>query len=104
MRFAELIDDKRFHRLIAVCQDRRKDDEEAVNSIVAISLDGSGDFRILASSADFLAHRKSAPTESVWLGYLGGHRNMPWDSTKLYTADFSENGKLGKPILYCRRR
>jgi len=99
MRFAELIYDKRFHRLIAVCQDQRKDDEEAVNSIVAISLDGSGDFRILASGADFYSSPKisSDGKRLAWVSW--NHPNMPWDSTKLYTADFSENGKLGKPIL-----
>jgi hypothetical protein len=97
MRFGDLCYDNRFQRLIAVCEDHRKDDEEAINMIVSVSLDKTGDYRILAAGADFYSSPKISPDgkKLAWIQWK--HPNMPWDSSNLYMAEFGDNGKLGKP-------
>lgn len=99
MRFAEPVYDRRFDRLIAVAEDHRKDDEEAVNSIVSISVDGTGEHRILAGGFDFYSSPRISPDGKRMAWVCWKHPNMPWDSTQIFMADFNESGALKKPLL-----
>ncbi len=64
------------------------------NSIVAISLDGTGTMTPLAAGADFYASPKLSAdgTMLAWLSWE--HPNMPWDGTELNIGAFDQNGLL----------
>jgi dipeptidyl aminopeptidase/acylaminoacyl peptidase len=66
---------------------------EAVNEIVSLALDGSGEPRVLASGRDFY----SFPRVSLygeWLAWTcWDHPNMPWDGTELWVAPLADSGE-----------
>lgn len=59
---------------------------EAVNEIVAIPVDGSGEPQVLVGGPDFVANPRLSPSgmQLVWIQW--DHPNMPWDSTELCAA------------------
>lgn len=91
LRYADFIVDAPRDRLICVREDHRSGDREAVNTLVAIPLDG-GDQRILAEGNDFYASPRLSPDgrRLAWLTW--NHPNMPWDGTELWLADLDDNG------------
>ncbi len=103
LRYADGMIDARRNRLVCVREDHRQTDREAVNSIVALDLDG-GEGEILVSGSDFYA----APCVSAdgstlcWLSW--DHPNMPWDDTQLWIAPILPDGALGSPTKIAGRR
>ncbi len=103
LRYADGMIDARRNRLVCVREDHRQTDREAVNSIVALDLDG-GEGDILVSGSDFYA----APCVSAdgstlcWLSW--DHPNMPWDDTQLWIAPILPDGALGSPTKIAGRR
>jgi dipeptidyl aminopeptidase/acylaminoacyl peptidase len=95
LRFADFILDAARNRLISVCEDHTKGDQEAANRIVAVSLT-DGKVTTLVEGADFYSNPRLSPdgTKLSWL--LWNHPNMPWDGTELYVAAFAGDGRLGK--------
>jgi len=70
-----------------VCVRERHDaGAEALNEIVAVPIDGSGEPQVLVSGPDFVANPRLSPSgmQLVWVQW--GHPNMPWDSTELCAA------------------
>lgn len=101
-RYADFIADRSRDRLISVREDHHDADpentnREAVNRLVAVSLDGSGAETILAEGADFYSSPRLSPDGSklAWLSW--NHPNMPWDGCELWLASFDEAGGLGEP-------
>jgi dipeptidyl aminopeptidase/acylaminoacyl peptidase len=96
-RYADLRPDLARRRFYAVREDHRGSGE-AVNTIVAIPLDG-GDPSVLVSGADFFASpRLSADgARLAWLEW--DHPDMPWDATRLRVASFEPDGTLGQATL-----
>ncbi len=98
LRFANGVIDEPRGRGIWVHEDHTDANSEAVNSIVAMPLDGGG-LTTLVSGNDFY----SAPTLSpdgksmVWLTW--NHPNMPWDGCELWLAQFEDDGSLSEPVL-----
>ncbi len=116
MRFAEALFDPARKRLIAVCEEhsirsksmsateaqteaQAEAQIEAINSIVAIALDGSGKVTELTHGCDFYAMPKLSPAgdKLAWLSW--NHPNMPWDGTSLFVANLDADGNLGSPAL-----
>ena len=103
LRYADGMIDARRNRLVCVREDHRQTDREAVNSIVALDLDG-GEGDILVSGSDFYA----APCVSAdgstlcWLSW--DHPNMPWDDTQLWIAPILPHGALRSPTKIAGRR
>ena len=97
MRYAESLLDKSRGQLVCIREDHTGDGEP-VNTIAALSLDGSDAGTVLVSGSDFYASPRISPDGSqlAWLSW--DHPNMPWDSVTLWIADFQPNGALGKPI------
>lgn len=93
-RYADPAVDRGRARLIAVREDH-SGDGEAINTLVTIPLDGSGDVRVLASGADFYSSPRLAPdgTRLAWLSW--NHPNMPWDGMDLWVAEMRPDGSLG---------
>ena len=94
LRYADIILDRRRHRLICVREDHTATDREAVNAIVALDVDGRGDAQVLASGYDFYSSPRLSPDGRflAWLSWR--HPNMPWDGTELWTAEILEDGTL----------
>ncbi|MGB9751504.1 MAG: peptidase [Roseiflexus castenholzii] len=93
-RYADFEVDRRRNRLIGVREDH-SGSGEAVNTIVAISLDGAAEQRVLVSGADFYANPRLSP-DGQWLAWLSwNHPNMPWDAAELWVAPVREDGMPG---------
>lgn len=89
-------------RLIAVREDHTGTGE-AVNTLVAIPLDGTAAedataIQVLAAGADFYASPSLSPdgTQLAWLTW--DHPNLPWDGTTLWVAEVLPTGDLGRPV------
>ena len=103
-RYADLCLDARRQRLVGVREDHTVEGSEAVNTLVAVPLDGSAaddPARVvgLASGSDFVA----APRLSrdgrrlAWMRW--NHPNMPWDGTECVVADVLADGSLSLPTV-----
>jgi dipeptidyl aminopeptidase/acylaminoacyl peptidase len=91
--------DRRRNRIICVREDHTASDREAVNTIVAIRLDGDEDAgTVLVSGNDFYSSPRLSPldggTRLAWLTW--NHPNMPWDGTELWVAELAADGSLGR--------
>jgi dipeptidyl aminopeptidase/acylaminoacyl peptidase len=95
LRYADMVMDAPRGRLIAVREDHRGDGE-AVNTLVAIPLNG-GPQEVLVAGSDFYATPRLSPNgrQLAWLAW--DHPNMPWDGTALYLAELDGDGALSHP-------
>ena len=91
LRYADLTFDRRRGRVLAVREDHTAGGE-AVNTIVAVPLDGSGAADVLVQGADFLSSPRPSPdgTRLAWLTW--NHPNMPWDGMDLWQAQLDASG------------
>jgi dipeptidyl aminopeptidase/acylaminoacyl peptidase len=99
-RYADANVDARRNRLICVREDHTREGAEAVNTIVAVSLEGEeGGGRGLVSGSDFYAAPRLSPDGSrlAWLSW--NHPNMPWDGCELWVAELDEEGTPGAATL-----
>ena len=72
--------------LVSVREDHRVDGE-AVNEIVVIATDGSGE-RVVVSGPDFVSFPRLAPDGRSLAWTQWEHPRMPWDGTELWVAPF----------------
>jgi dipeptidyl aminopeptidase/acylaminoacyl peptidase len=82
-------------RIICVREDHTNTNAEAVNSIVAVDVQGSNDYgSVLVEGNDFYSSPRVSPdgTQLAWLTW--NHPNMPWDGCELWVGEFGEDGKL----------
>jgi len=98
IRYADGVVDSPRGRMICVQEDHTGGGE-AVNSLVALPLDGGQSSRVLVTGADFYSSPRLSPDGRMlaWLSW--DHPNMPWDGTELWTAVVSSDGSLGQPSL-----
>jgi len=96
-RYADIIVDTARKRLICICEDHERSNEEIHNSIVTISL-STGKVNTLVSGNDFFSSPTLSPNgkKLAWLSW--DHPNMPWDSTYLWLADLGDQC-IGEPQL-----
>ncbi len=76
--------------LIAVREDHT-DPAEVRNELVMLPVDGSADPVVIVSGEDFYASPRidQAGRRLAWVSW--NHPNMPWDDTRLWTADLGDN-------------
>ncbi|HEV2904799.1 MAG TPA: hypothetical protein VGW32_07115, partial [Pyrinomonadaceae bacterium] len=76
MRYADSVFDEKRNRLICVREDHTAKDREAVNKIVAVSLEGNDSGQVLISGNDFYSSPRISPDGSklAWLTWR--HPNM----------------------------
>ncbi|BAW80219.1 peptidase S9 prolyl oligopeptidase active site domain-containing protein [Candidatus Nitrosoglobus terrae] len=95
-RYADAVFDQQRNRLICVREDHSQKGAEAINTLVAISLEDQGSISVLASGADFYASPRLSPDGNAlaWLSW--NHPNMPWDGTELWLAQVDKAGNLAQ--------
>jgi dipeptidyl aminopeptidase/acylaminoacyl peptidase len=95
-RYADMILDRPRGRLICIREDHRDPSREAVNALVAISLD-QGEATTLRAGNDFYASPRLSPDgrRLAWLTW--NHPNMPWDGCELWVAEIDAAGALAAP-------
>jgi dipeptidyl aminopeptidase/acylaminoacyl peptidase len=93
VRYAEAVLDIARNRLICVREDHRQRGHQAVNTIAAVSLNGTGE-TALVSGNDFYSAARVSPDGSrlAWLTW--NHPNMPWDGCELWTGDIAADGSI----------
>ncbi len=94
-----MIVDWRRNRIICVREDHSTDEDQAVNEIVAIDIDGKEDVEVLVTSNDFYSSPRLSPDGTTFAWVTWNHPNMPWDGTELWVASVTENGLLEAPTL-----
>jgi dipeptidyl aminopeptidase/acylaminoacyl peptidase len=101
-RYADACLDAARSRIVCVREDHAIEGREAVNTLVAIPLDGSAaddaaQVVELASGSDFVAAPRLSPDgrRLAWIRW--NHPNMPWDGTECVVADVRADGSLGEP-------
>ena len=100
MRYAEAILDSARDRVLCVREDHTVPGREAVNTLVALNVNGNDDCgEVLVSGNDFYSTLSLSPdgTQLVWLTW--NHPNMPWDGTELWQAQVEADGSLSGATL-----
>ncbi|MDE3088942.1 MAG: S9 family peptidase [Chloroflexota bacterium] len=98
LRYADGVIDRRRNRMIVVREDHTADGQEAVNTLVSISLDGdNAGGTVLIRSNNFYSSPRLSPggTRLAWLTW--NHPNMPWDGTELWVGNIDANGAVTAP-------
>lgn len=98
-RYGDLWLDRHHRRLVCVREDYSGEGQgsgeghEPVTQLVAISLDGLKEPRLLATGADFYANPRVSPDgrQLSWLQW--NHPQMPWDGTQLWLSDLDDQGQ-----------
>ncbi|MCI0183742.1 S9 family peptidase [Sulfoacidibacillus ferrooxidans] len=97
-RYADFVVDEAQQRLICVREDHTGEGE-AVNTLVAIALNGSHTVDVLVDGSDFYSSPRVSP-DGTQLAYLAwNHPNMPWDGTELSVANIETDGSLSGTVV-----
>ncbi len=94
-RYADGIVDHHRDRLICVREDHTGKGE-AVNTIVAVPLNGNEEQAILVSGYDFFSSPRLSPDGKHLAWICWNHPNMPWDGTELWVGEVQDDGSLGE--------
>jgi dipeptidyl aminopeptidase/acylaminoacyl peptidase len=94
-RYADFVLDRTRNRLICIREDHTGVGE-AVNTIVAVPLEGGSNGEALVEGYNFFSTPRVSPDGSqlCWLAW--NHPNMPWDGTELWVAALQPDGALGE--------
>lgn len=93
MRYADGVIDSRRDRLICVLEDHSDSSHEAVNSLVALGLEG-GEMVRLAHGHDFYSWPRLSPDGGRLAWTTWDHPYMPWDGTELWVGQLGGDGLL----------
>ena len=99
MRYADGVMDQRRGRMICVREDHSLSDQNAVNTIASLSLDGKDGGKVLVSGNDFYSSPRLSPDGSRLAWITWNHPNMPWDGTELWVAELNTDGSPGRAQL-----
>ena len=97
MRYADMNMGAAHSRIIAVREDPSDPSEQAINTLVAINMEGEE--QVLVAGNDFYSTPRLDPKGKhiCWLTW--NHPNMPWDGTELWVAELLPDGTLGQQTL-----
>jgi dipeptidyl aminopeptidase/acylaminoacyl peptidase len=92
LRYADLEPDLGRRRVLAVREDHRANGD--ANTVVAVDLAGGDVGRVLIAGHDFFSSPRLSPDGDrlAWLSW--DHPNMPWDGTRLWSAEIAADGGL----------
>ena len=93
LRYADFELDVARERVLAVREDHRTAGEP-INAIVAVPLSGGDEGRVIVGGHDFFSSPRLSPDgrRLAWLSW--DHPNMPWDGTRLWSAEIAGDGGL----------
>lgn len=100
LRYADLLIDQNFNRLICVREDHRLSDPDnfdansVINALVSIDLKTGGEGEVLYAGSDFVSSPRLSPDGKTLVWQTWSHPNMPWDNTEIRIADFDDKGEL----------
>ena len=100
LRYADVLIDPNFNRLICVREDHHLSDpnnfdaHSVINALVSIDLDTGGEGEILYAGSDFVSSPCLSPDGKTLVWQTWSHPNMPWDNTEIRLANFDAEGKL----------
>ena len=94
LRYADGIVDAERNRLICVREDHTDSESEAVNTLVAIGLEGIDSGKVLVSGNDFYAAPRLSPDGARLAWMTWNHPNMPWDGAELWVGEVDADGSL----------
>jgi len=99
MRYADFEVTPNNEAIVAVREEHFEDGREAVNTLVLLDAKSNGPGMVLTDGYDFYSTPRLNPegNKLTWLSW--NHPNMPWDGTKLWTADFSDLEGISNPDL-----
>jgi dipeptidyl aminopeptidase/acylaminoacyl peptidase len=99
MRYADGVMDQRRGRMICVREDHSLSDQNAMNTITSLRLDGKDAGTVLVSGNDFYSSPRLSNDGSrlAWIAW--NHPNMPWDGTELWVAELNTDGSLSRTRL-----
>ena len=88
LRYADGLIDAGRRLWIGIREDHRAPGAEAINDIVAVSLDGGDAGRVIVQGSDFYASVRLSPdgTRLAWLAW--NHPDMPWTAAQLWLGEF----------------
>ena len=102
-RYADLIHDEFNHRLICIREDHSDEQNEAVNSIVSVSLNNdlsiTNKEQVLVEGADFYSNPRMSHDGQYLCWISWNHPNMPWDNTSLSLAKINTDATLDPYVL-----
>ena len=81
-------------RLICIREDHTVAGQEAVTTLVLVSLEGMSEVKVIASGYNFYSTPRFSADgcRLAWLSW--NHPLMPWDGTELWVADVNNDGLL----------
>ncbi|MGE3808345.1 MAG: S9 family peptidase, partial [Gemmataceae bacterium] len=93
-RYADYVFDAHRRRLIGVCEDHSRGEQQVSNFIGAIEAQGCTSADVLVDGHDFYSTPRLSPDYQrlAWLAW--NHPNMPWDGTELWVGEFDESNTL----------
>src|SRR5919201_655594 len=94
VRHADMVVDGRRGRVIAVREDHTTGAAEAVNTLVSLDADGSGDAFTLASGNDFYSSPRLSPDGGRIAWQTWNHPHMPWDSSEIWIGELDREGRV----------
>ena len=95
LRYADCVVDSRRNRLISVREDHTAGENEAINTLVGIPLDGSDSGQVLVGGNDFYSSPRLSPDGARLAWMTWNHPNMPWDGAELWVSEIRADGSLG---------
>jgi dipeptidyl aminopeptidase/acylaminoacyl peptidase len=97
MRYADGVIDHHLGRMICIREDHSSSDQQAINTIVSLSLNGEDSGKVLVSGNHFYSSPRLNADGSRLAWITWNHPNMPWDGTELWVGQLKEDGSL-RPV------
>ena len=94
IRHADMLVDQARGRVIAVREDHTTGAPEAVNTIVAVDVDGRREPITLASGNDFYSTPQLSPDGNRIAWQTWNHPNMPWDGAEVWIGELDRDGHV----------
>ncbi len=94
IRHADMVVDPGRGRVFAVREDHTTGAREAVNTIVALDMDGKRDALTIASGNDFYSSPRLSPDGGRIAWQAWNHPNMPWDGSEIWVAELDSDGRV----------
>ena len=93
-RYADFAMDDQHQHLICIREQHAESEQEVINSLVAIPLDGTSPVEVLVSGNDFYSDPRISPDGKLLCWLTWNHPNMPWDGCELWIGSFDDTGNI----------